>query len=148
MPDVATGERTRLTDSTSRVNEFKPLVSPSGRWLAYVRRVTLGRAELQVFLYPDSSVVARDLAALDTVRVARPGEAGRWQVRPTFMRSANLVALLLSTNERQIERVQLALTAGSGEAARLSHCPKCGETAIIYQEGCAPCLACDYSNCG
>ena len=46
------------------------------------------------------------------------------------------------------ERLQLALTAGSGEAARLGQCPKCGEAAIIYQEGCARCLACDYSKCG
>jgi ribonucleoside-diphosphate reductase alpha chain len=46
------------------------------------------------------------------------------------------------------ERLQLALTAGSGEAARLSQCPKCGEAAVIYQEGCARCLACDYSKCG
>jgi hypothetical protein len=76
------------------------------------RSYTLGRAELQVFLYPDSAAVARDVAALDTVRVAPRGAAGTWQVRPTFIRSANLVALLISTNERQVERVQLALTAG------------------------------------
>jgi len=76
------------------------------------RSYTLGRAELQVFLYPDSATVARDVAALDTVRVAPKAEAARWQVRPTFIRSANLIALLISTNERQIERVQLTLTAG------------------------------------
>ena len=46
------------------------------------------------------------------------------------------------------EHLQLALAAGAGEAARLSQCPKCGEAAIIYQEGCARCLACDYSKCG
>jgi hypothetical protein len=76
------------------------------------RSYTLGRAELQVFVYPDSVTVARDVAALDTVRVAPKNAAATWQVRPTFIRSANLVALLISTNERQIERVQLALTAG------------------------------------
>jgi ribonucleoside-diphosphate reductase alpha chain len=44
------------------------------------------------------------------------------------------------------ERLQIALAAG--ETTRLSQCPKCGEAAIIYQEGCASCLACDYSKCG
>ncbi|HSM20402.1 MAG TPA: ribonucleoside-diphosphate reductase, adenosylcobalamin-dependent, partial [Hyphomicrobiales bacterium] len=44
------------------------------------------------------------------------------------------------------ERLQIALAAG--ETTRLSQCPKCGEAAIIYQEGCARCLACDYSKCG
>ena len=76
------------------------------------RSYTLGRAELQVFVYPDSTGAARDAAALDTVRVEPKNAAATWQVRPTFIRSANLIALLISTNERQIERVQLALTAG------------------------------------
>jgi ribonucleoside-diphosphate reductase alpha chain len=44
------------------------------------------------------------------------------------------------------ERLQLALAAG--ETTRLRQCPKCGEAAIISQEGCARCLACDYSKCG
>jgi ribonucleoside-diphosphate reductase alpha chain len=43
------------------------------------------------------------------------------------------------------ERLQLALAAG---AAPLRQCPKCGEAAIVHQEGCARCLACDYSKCG
>jgi ribonucleoside-diphosphate reductase alpha chain len=51
-------------------------------------------------------------------------------------------------SEERAERLRLALPAGSGEAARLSQCPKCGEAAVIYQEGCARCLACDYSKCG
>jgi ribonucleoside-diphosphate reductase alpha chain len=44
------------------------------------------------------------------------------------------------------ERLQLALAAG--DAAPLRQCPKCGEAAIVHQEGCARCLACDYSKCG
>jgi ribonucleoside-diphosphate reductase alpha chain len=44
------------------------------------------------------------------------------------------------------EHLQLALAAG--DAAPLRQCPKCGEAAIVHQEGCARCLACDYSKCG
>ena len=33
-------------------------------------------------------------------------------MRPTFIRSGNMVAIFLSLNDRQIERVQLALGAG------------------------------------
>ena len=44
------------------------------------------------------------------------------------------------------ERLQLALAAG--DAAPLRQCPRCGEAAIVHQEGCARCLACDYSKCG
>ena len=36
----------------------------------------------------------------------------------------------------------------SEHGASKPQCPKCGEAAVIYQEGCARCLACDYSKCG
>jgi ribonucleoside-diphosphate reductase alpha chain len=49
---------------------------------------------------------------------------------------------------QEAERLQLALPAGSGAPAPLRQCPKCGQAAIIHQEGCARCLACDYSKCG
>jgi len=30
---------------------------------------------------------------------------------------------------------------------RRSSCPRCGEQAVAYQEGCATCLACGFSKC-
>jgi hypothetical protein len=72
----------------------------------------LGRARLETFVYADAAGAARDLAALDTVRVAPPGERGDWGGPPHLMRSANLIAVLVTLNERQAERVALALTAG------------------------------------
>jgi len=37
---------------------------------------------------------------------------------------------------------------GIGEAAgRRSGCPRCGERALVFQEGCATCSACGYSKC-
>lgn len=73
----------------------------------------LGRGALHAFIYDDTARLARDVAALDTVRVAPRGGAFAWgDAPPTLVRSANLVAVLLTPNERQIERVQLALQAG------------------------------------
>jgi len=81
-------------------------------------RYALGPAELEVFVYPDAAAAARDVAALDTVTVAPRGQRADWPSPPTFIRSANLIAILLTPNERQIERVQLALTAGPPSADR------------------------------
>ena len=72
----------------------------------------VARGDLEVFVYEDPAVLARDVAALDTVRVAPKGTPGDWSAPPTFIRSANMVAVFLSANERQIERVQRALGAG------------------------------------
>ncbi|WP_404380597.1 adenosylcobalamin-dependent ribonucleoside-diphosphate reductase [Caenispirillum salinarum] len=36
---------------------------------------------------------------------------------------------------------------GSGGAARLRTCPKCGQPALVRQEGCDTCTACGYSRC-
>ena len=38
----------------------------------------------------------------------------------------------------------LALAVGDG---RRSGCPRCGELALVYQEGCATCLSCGFSKC-
>jgi len=75
-------------------------------------RIVLGRGAIHAFVYDDTARLARDVAALDTVRVAPRGGRFDWDVPPTFVRSANLVAVLLVTNEHQIERVRLALEAG------------------------------------
>jgi hypothetical protein len=75
-------------------------------------RFLLGRGALHAFVYDDTSRMARDLAAIDTARVAPRGGSHAWEVPPTFIRSANLVAVLLTQNEHQIERVRLALEAG------------------------------------
>ena len=72
----------------------------------------LGKSRLEVFLYDSEDAVTKDAAALDTVAAAPRGIAGIWEGQPLFMRSANLAAVLLSQDARQIERVQLAITAG------------------------------------
>ena len=72
----------------------------------------LGRARLEIFLYPDESALARDLASMDTVVVAPRGERNDWEIPPRFIRSGNLIAVFLTRNEQQAERLTLAITAG------------------------------------
>ena len=37
---------------------------------------------------------------------------------------------------------------GLNDGPRLRQCPKCGEAALLRQEGCDTCTACGYSKCG
>jgi hypothetical protein len=92
-------------------------VAPLGDSVRHPRLGITGRAyrvsgaELHVFLYADSAdarrasvaVVPRDLRASATRGIRRP---------PAVIHSQNLVALLFNNNDHQLERVQLALTAG------------------------------------
>jgi len=74
---------------------------------------TLGRSRLEVFIYSDSSALARDVAGLDTLTAAPRGVPSPWPQPPTFVRSANLLAVLLTDSQQQAERLNLALTAGA-----------------------------------
>ncbi|MEO7822857.1 MAG: hypothetical protein ABIS15_04560 [Gemmatimonadaceae bacterium] len=73
---------------------------------------SLGRARLEVFIYPDEAALGRDLAQMDTTVGAPRGKTNDWEIPPRFMRSANLAAVFLTRNEQQAERVTLAITAG------------------------------------
>ena len=75
---------------------------------------TLGRSRLEVFIYPSESALASDVAKMDTVSAAPRGAKNPWPFfSPTFVRSANLVAVFLTDNPTQAERLTLALTAGA-----------------------------------
>lgn len=74
---------------------------------------TLAGSRLEVFLYPDEAALARDIALLDTVRVAPAGQPSPWETTPLLIRSGNLAAVFLTQNQRQAERLALALTAGA-----------------------------------
>ena len=63
---------------------------------------TLGRAaRLEVYIYDDPTVLAREIAAMDTVGP------------PLVIRSGNLAAVYLGENGQQAERLALAITAGA-----------------------------------
>jgi hypothetical protein len=75
----------------------------------------LGRSRLDVFIYPTADAAARDAAGLDTTIASPRGARSQWGVgvQPTFVRSANLLAVYLTDNPTQSERLALALTAGA-----------------------------------
>ena len=72
----------------------------------------VGNAEVQTYLYADTLALQRDFAQLDTVRVAPPTMQISWRATPNLIRSNNLLAILLSNDELQVERVRNAITAG------------------------------------
>jgi hypothetical protein len=67
---------------------------------------------LELFIYQDEKALARDVAGLDTVTVAPKGKTNSWGGTPLFVRSANLIAVLVTTDAREAERLNLAITAG------------------------------------
>jgi hypothetical protein len=73
----------------------------------------LGRATIYVFRYADSSARHTDWIALDSARARPLGDTvTTWEGTPTVLVNDNLLAILLSENGEQVERVSLALTAG------------------------------------
>lgn len=68
--------------------------------------------ELQVFLYPSAAARERDTAALDSATVSPKGTRVIWKTPPTLVTSNNLAAVILSLNDRTVERLALALAAG------------------------------------
>lgn len=79
----------------------------------------LGRdSRLELFIYKDETAMAKDLAKMDTVRVAPMGAVAAWPVTPTLIRSGNLAAVLLTRDAREADRLSLALTAGAPQPAR------------------------------
>jgi hypothetical protein len=77
------------------------------------RVYNLGKSRLEVFIYPSESAVRADVAKIDTSAAAPRGTTGQWPKPPTFVRSANLIAVFLTDNPTQAERLTLALTAGA-----------------------------------
>jgi hypothetical protein len=77
------------------------------------RVYNLGKSRLEVFIYPNEAAVRADVSKIDTASAAPKGKAGQWPLPPTFVRSANLIAVFLTDNPTQAERLTLALTAGA-----------------------------------
>jgi hypothetical protein len=80
-------------------------------------RVTVGSAELDLFIYPDPEARKRDEDRLDKKRFIEATDPPTLRGEPTVIRSVNLLAILRSRSDRQRERVSDALTAGPPQAA-------------------------------
>jgi hypothetical protein len=73
----------------------------------------LGTATIHVFRYRDSVARHTEFVALDSLHARPAGDTiTMWPGTPTMLVNDNLLAILLSDNEEQVERVSLALTAG------------------------------------
>ncbi len=68
--------------------------------------------ELQVFLYASEADRRRDTDALDSATASPRGTRVTWPAPPTLVLSQNLAAIILSLNDRTVERLALALGAG------------------------------------
>lgn len=104
---------TRLTQSGFVVRRVRGDVPRRAGFSVPPVVYTLGRTRLEVFIYPNESTLAADVAKLDTTFAAPRGTRNPWLMIPTFVRSANLAAVLLTDNPTQAERFTLALTAGA-----------------------------------
>jgi hypothetical protein len=81
-------------------------------------RLLVGNAELDVFIYPDSTRRAQDEAGLDRSKYIEATAEPTLRGEATLIRSVNLLAVLRSRNDHQRERVSDALSAGPPQAAR------------------------------
>ena len=79
-------------------------------------RLKVGSAELDLFLYPDAAARERDERRLDRRRFIDASEEPTMRREATLIRSANLLAVLRSINDRQRERVSDAIVAGPPQA--------------------------------
>lgn len=73
---------------------------------------TLGHSRLEVFVYSSPQAAARDASGIDTLTASPRGARATWQMPPTYVRSANLIAVFLTDSPVKGERFTLALTAG------------------------------------
>jgi len=105
----------RLTDAG-----FVPInkgPAPTGVFPVGGTSYALGDARLHVYIFKSATEREKAVAGIDTTTVSRRGSASPWPLPPTLITSNNLVAVLVSDNARQIERVQLAITAGLPRAS-------------------------------
>ena len=73
----------------------------------------LGKGALAVYLFLDSSARIRAAGTLDTVKYVRAPRGPTVLSQASVIENDNLLGLLFSKNDQQIERVSDALTAGA-----------------------------------
>ncbi len=72
----------------------------------------VGRAELELYIYPDAASREREQRLLEPAAYVTYGASQTFRAEPTLIANANLIAILHSNNSKQRERVGDALTAG------------------------------------
>lgn len=92
-------------DSSGAKVELPPLTGAGSR-------LTLGNAELDVFIYPDAASREKDEAHLDHSKYIETTAEPTLRGEATLIRNVNLLVVLHSRSDHQRERVSDALTAG------------------------------------
>jgi hypothetical protein len=90
----------------------EPPLTPRGTLLR------VGRAELELYFYPDDAAREREQETLDREKYVNYGGSQTFRAEPTLIGNANLIAVLHSNNSKQRERVGDALTAGPPQPQR------------------------------
>ena len=75
-------------------------------------------ADLQAYFYADAGAVARDAGPIDTTRVAPPIVMIEWRQRPRLVTDNNLLAIVLTDDERLAGRIRAALVASKNPHER------------------------------
>jgi len=79
--------------------------------------VHVGRADLELFIYPDSNARVADEQKLDHSKYVEIDAEPGINQEATLIRSVNVLAILKSINDHQRERVSDAITAGPPQPA-------------------------------
>jgi hypothetical protein len=81
----------------------------------------IGRQSLRVVFFASASAADQAMSALDSARAAPRGDTTVvWSDRPTLLRSANALAVLIGGSERTVERIANAITAGPPQPERVT----------------------------
>ena len=99
-------ERAGLVADTSQPDATEPPLTARGMHL------TVRRADLELYFYPDRAARERDQQRLDRSRYLEADQPPEPRHKPTLVTSENLLIVLDTRNERQRERITLAITAG------------------------------------
>lgn len=78
--------------------------------------ISVPAGEIQVFLYGDAGAAGRDVARLDSTRVAPPGTMITWMAPPSLIWHNNLVAIVLTRDAGLRARIAKALRPGAHES--------------------------------
>jgi hypothetical protein len=73
---------------------------------------TTTQSTIHVFIYADEATRKRDIERIDSAAVTPRGGTYTWSDPAVLVTSNNLAAVVVSPNERQTERIALALGAG------------------------------------
>ena len=79
--------------------------------------IGLPAAEIQAYVYGDAGAAGRDVARLDTARVAPPEMMLTWVAPPSLIWHNNLVAIVLTRDDRLRTRIIRALEPGAQQSA-------------------------------